>query len=479
MIGRAILWPLAVAIAVLVLAPSRQVSAATTAEIEARYHALKSDLQNLRPPAQTTTSDAEPVAGLYRPIDLRVALFRVARPEMAEEFAVLTAAQGARGMTALALTHGVVDLQTLIATVQATKPEWIGPDGFRIPIVIEPGAKLRLRPGDVLALDRAYGAFVLGFGQFDSTGGAVIGTGAPNINAPAFRPFVLMSGTGTLVAQNSYFGALGFGWRPLFGGLAVVTNSLFGQATSVMLDDVTIRDAGSVTVSGAGSARITNSTFINARRSALILQRSHAARIKNTVFFGGGSGDAIRLLDGATDTIIDAVEIYDARENAIALAPGSHGTTIRDTLIWRPRHNGVRAEASECITLRGLTILGARFNGITLSGARGTEVSAGIVEGARQAGLRIAARPGDSVTTVRDIRFAHNRIGIETAAPGSVALLNNDFRDQFPRFLAGDVQPLTPHLLADLSNRTPLVLTAGGRVDTPPKRPACLSKLEH
>jgi hypothetical protein len=53
-------------------------------------------------------------------------------------------------------------------------------------------------------------------------------------------------------------------------------------------------------------------------------------------------------------------------------------------------------------------------------------------------------------------------VGISTAAPAEIHLDANDFSQQFPRFLKGDLSGSIAALTANLTGSAPLVLQAGG-----------------
>ncbi|RVT82572.1 hypothetical protein DXV76_15115 [Rhodobacteraceae bacterium CCMM004] len=447
---------------------------------EARYLEVQAALADLVPPAAPAPrSDLARIKGFaIAETDLRVALFRVARPELAADHAMLLRAQGPRGATALAVTSGIAPVSALLAAARAEFPGWVGPQGLRVAVVVAPGATLTLRPGERLQLDRTAGAFVLNFGTLDLSGGTVAGTGEPNPAAAAFAPFVLTAGQGVLRARGVHFADLGFGDRPIFGGVAVVANSLFGQALSSFLYDSTLLRVGSVLFSGAGIVDVTGNRFVDPRQTALILESTDGARIVDNLFFGGTGGDAIQLRDRATGTRIAGAEILRPKKSGVVLEAGSHRTTLRDVAIWRPGHKGIDVDRSECLSMAGLRVLGARRAAVVLAGSRGTTLADSMLVGAQDAGLWISDLPEDAVTSVTGTRFGLNRVGIETAAPGAVALRGNDFRDQFPRFLGGDVQPLTPRLLSDLMNAAPLVLAAGGTIRPLAQAPACLGHKE-
>ncbi|WP_108483101.1 right-handed parallel beta-helix repeat-containing protein [Oceaniglobus ichthyenteri] len=443
------------------------------AEIEARYHTLIKQTRAIKAPTGKAAGavSAKTTAHLVTS-DLRVALLKLARTDETEGRKIILAAQGGRDPVALSLAAGQATLPGLLAKAQQLFPGAVGEHGLGIPLIIEQGAELLLDQGAVLSLNRAAGAFVVNFGALTINGGGIIAAG-PGNDAASFAPFVVTAGQGVMAADNGYFAGLGFGADLTFAGLSVMISGLYPTDRPSVLTGSILRDVGSAVFVGGAGVSITNNRFVDPRRTALILRATHGAQIADNIFTDGASGDAIRLAAGATGTDIRDSEIFQPRESGIALLAGSGDTVLRNVTIWRPRHNGVRAEHSACLSMRNLQILGARQEGVTLRGVQGAKLADSVLIASKRAGLLVADLPGEVTTQITGNRFAMNRTGIETAAAGHLALSGNDFQDQFPRFLAGDVQFMTPDLLRDLTGKEQIILAGGSAPGTPTPAPVC------
>lgn len=440
---------------------------AILSQVEARYQDLREQSATWvgpdRPDAGFAlgASAASAGAAAFGRVDLRLALLKLAREEEAEARDIILSAQGARGMEALSLEKGRVDLPRLLKAAARLFPGSVGPDGIGVPVIVEQGATLMLRRREVLTLNRAAGAFLVNFGRLDIRGGGIVAAGPVNAGSDAFAPFVATAGQGVMSAQDGYFAGLGFGAGPVFAGVSVVVSGFYQADTPSALTGSTLRGVGSTVFVGSAGVEIADNRFVDPPRTALILRATSDARIHRNVFLDGAAGDAIRLAARATGTDIRGNEIFNPLESGIAVLRESHGTIIEDVTIWRPRHFGVHADLSNCVAMRGLRILGARQDGVALDSARGVVLADSAVIGSDRAGLLVRDLPDDALTILSGNLFAVNRTGIETAAPGRLDLRGNDFQDQFPRFLAGDVQFMTPSLLRDLTGEARIVLTGG------------------
>ncbi len=446
---------------------------------EARYDELVEQMRGLAPLGAVDETGAVPgeprdvsVPRLVT-VDLRVALLKLARKDEAESHDVVLKAQGARGTSALSLSAGTMDLSGLLAEAGRLFPGMVGADGLGVPLIVEEGATLVLDRGEVLTLARTSGAFLANFGTLDIRGAGIVVAGSPNPDAPAFAPFVVTAGKGVMVAHDAYFADLGFGSDLISAGLSVVVSRFYQNETRSSLKGSVLRRVGSTVFAGGEQVDVLDNRFLDSRRTALILHATKDARIHRNTFVDGAAGDAIRLGPQTDGTDIESIEIFHPRESGIALLPGSFGTEIRDVTILRPRHHGVQADTSDCLEMHSIRILGPRQEGIALRASRGVVLKNSAVIASGRAGLLVADMSAEDVTYVFRNQFRMNRIGIQTAAPGQLDLRNNNFEEQFPRFLAGDVQFMSPVLMRDLTGEARIVLAGGGAPDAVSDAPVC------
>ncbi|UWQ17942.1 right-handed parallel beta-helix repeat-containing protein [Jannaschia sp. M317] len=435
---------------------------------DANYATLRAEVSALRAP-QEQADTGTPTGSVLEPVDLRIALFQVARDGEAEHQATALNAQPGGRTEALTLHSGTATLTDLQSV-----PEY-GDNGLTRPLIIGVGATLRLTEGQILRLDRAAGAFVINFGTLDITGGGIVSAGGPNLLEPAFAPFVLTGGAGSFAARDAWFEGLGIARSLSFGGLAVAGQGLYRAPSAPRIVNSVLRDVATLAFLSGTEVEVTGTTFDRSRGSAIVLRGVTGARLRDNTILDTIKGDGIRL-HRSPDSRITGTRIFRAHASGIVLESGSHGSRVSDSVIWRAGHQGVHAEASDCVTLTDLAILAPRRDGILLRAAQGARVTGSRIMDAGRAGLLIAGQAETARTQLSGNTLAFNRTGIETAAPGRLRLSGNDFTDQFPRFLSGDVQAQTPALLRDLTGAAPIVLAAGGVPDAPPPIQPCPSE---
>jgi hypothetical protein len=126
---------------------------------------------------------------------------------------------------AIFLREGPVTLRDVLAAATAQGLTGISANGPVIhlsrPLVVWQDAALIVEPGDVLELDAATGAFLLGFGNIDIRNATVQTSVGENDGDPAYRPFLLVSGQGSFYAAESEFAGLGMAGLGAFSGIAV------------------------------------------------------------------------------------------------------------------------------------------------------------------------------------------------------------------------------------------------------------------
>ncbi|CUH80074.1 right-handed parallel beta-helix repeat-containing protein [Tropicibacter naphthalenivorans] len=440
------------------------------AELAVMQQALADEVTRLDTPRQLPVrGDIRPHAVSASPqpatldvMDLRIALVRLARVVGANDQLSVLLAQPQDRVQVLAVRGGRVDLDTLLARAQALGH--LGPDGLGLPVVVEPDAQLVIG-GGTLPLDRAQGAFVVNFGQLEVIGGTIAGQGRAPARVPQFRPFVVTAGTGTMVLRGAKLRALGFGRSPAFAGVSVIEGGLYRPDAPVVIDGALFSDVQSLSLVRAHSPLVADVVFAGAAGNALELVGTTGAHVSGARFLRIG-GDAIRIEKGAQATWLRDIEIYQTGGSGIRLRQASHGTRIEDTLIWQPAKEALAADRSDCLQVSGLRAVGAGQKGVSLRRTRASALRDSAILASGSAGIMVADQPVGTVLALSGNRIAGNKVGLTTAAPAELHLAQNDFSQQFPRFLQGDVQGDTGRLIADLTGTKPLVMLAGGARDT-------------
>ncbi|WP_394156065.1 right-handed parallel beta-helix repeat-containing protein [Loktanella salsilacus] len=390
-------------------------------------------------------------------IDLRFVLIEMARTSGSNEQLSVLRAQPDGRLKALSVRKGAADLAAVISA--AEEMGFYGADGLTIPLIIQANAHLTI--AGPLLLDRANGAFVINFGRTQIIGGSITGTGGENPNISEFRPFFTTLGTGSFDIRDAVIQSLGYGSAPAFSGFAAIEAGLYRPQAQSSIQNTLLRDVMSTQFDGLRAPSISGSVFDQSGGNALELRQTQNAQIADNLFINSG-GDALRITHGATGTQISGVDIYQARLNGIRINISSHATQLDDVTIWKAGKIGLAVDRSDCIAIRRLSVLHPGQKGVSLQRTRASVLTDSRVLGSRNVGVFVADQPFGTVLTLARNRIAANRVGISTAAPAEIRMDANDFTEQFPRFLKGDLSGSTATLTADLTGSNPLILQAGG-----------------
>lgn len=398
-------------------------------------------------------------------IDLRLVMIQIAQVTGANGQLQVLRAQPEGRLKALSLRGGAMGLDTLLTRAGQLAPGAVNERKLSLPLAIQRDAELTLTDEEALWLDRAGGAFMVNFGRFETRGGVVLGTDDTNEGSAEFRPFLVTAGAGVFDAQETLFEGLGFGRNPAFAGVAVVSGGLYRAGEPSRLLSAQLRNVGSAHFGGVEAPEITDTLFADMRGTALDLRATRAARVSRNRFVDIAEGDAIELRDNATGTLIVGNQVFRAGKNGLHVLGASHGTLMRDNLVWQAGDSALSVDHADCALVYGLAALASGRRGVSLKLTRGSEMQDSIVVGSGSAGLFVGGQPSDTELRLSANRLAGNRIGLMTAGPGTLQLSGNDFSQQFPRFLKGDLQNEVTRLIGDLHGDSPMTLTAGGGAD--------------
>ncbi|UWQ22098.1 right-handed parallel beta-helix repeat-containing protein [Jannaschia sp. W003] len=414
------------------------------------------------PPAGFPPPRAAPPDAVARavPFDLRLALAMLSQGSTRADDERVRAAQGARGDVALALEGGVATLDTVREGLRATglQPE----DGpVRVPLVVMPDAVLLLRPGEMLALARAHGAFVLAFGRIEADGARIEAHGPANAAVPAFAPFVAVAGTGSLWMQRTVVTGLGFGITDKYAGLAMLGHPLRPPLAPSAILGSHLRGGGGVVLASAPGVRVEGTRFSAMRRGALRIDASPGAVVAGNLFHGTATTNAIRLRAGSAGARIEGNAVLGGARAAI-VAVDSRGVRVADNLVWRRDGGAVKLDRAPCGRVEGNVLVGSRQKGIEVRGSAGVRVDRNLVSGSRSAGIWISAQEGEAVTRLTANRLERNGTGLVGATAARVALRANDFSAQLPRLAGGDLATFSTQLARDLRGAEATTLRAAG-----------------
>ena len=397
-------------------------------------------------------------------VDLRLALVQMSFAVGSNDQITIVRAQPVAQPQVIAIRNGAVDLRQLQAWA-ATLPDptaIIDGDTLRLPLVIFQNARFDLTPGDLLRLSQTDGAFIANLGTLVVNDAEISATAQKNLRAVEFAPFVTTIGTGMAHMSNALFADLGFGDTAAFSGVAVINRGLYQPIGASFLTGSVLRNVKKVTFDSADSPAIAGNAFVGANAGALELRNSRDADITANFFLNNARGAALRVTDGSLGTTIAGNIVLGSDRTGIAVNRGSNDTIIRQNLVWKSGGGGISASRSNCIYVADNISIDNALKGIELRTSQNAEVLANQLLGNQSIGLFVADQPVGTLTQVTDNTFVANRIGLSSASAHRLTLHGNNFQNQFPRFLDGDLAAQSHQIVADLRGEHDIDLTAGG-----------------
>jgi poly(beta-D-mannuronate) C5 epimerase len=409
--------------------------------------------------AQPTTDEIQ-----IESIDLRLGLVQLALAVGGNDQLSVVRAQSDAVPKVIVVQSGAVDLETLRSWITAQPEADAMMDGniLNVPLMVSQAARLDLSRGDVIELSTANGAFIVNLGVMVIDGARISATPQPNLNVPDFAPFLATAGTGQAHLSNSVFEGLGFGDTAVFSGVSVINRGLYAPIGQSFLTDSVLRNIRVTTFEGGVAPIIASNVFVGPNSAGLSMRQTSQADIVSNVFLGGGDGPAIRVMDGSTDSVISNNLAFNTAGTALFVTQGSHNTAIVGNLLWQSAGGGISVGRSDCINLSHNITIDSQRKGIELRTSRNSQIVANQMLGNQSSGLFIGDQPVGTITTVRNNLFVGNRFGLSSASADQLSLYGNDFLNQFPRFLEGDLSSQTPKIVANLRGTDRIELTAGG-----------------
>ncbi|MFT5797421.1 MAG: poly(beta-D-mannuronate) C5 epimerase [Candidatus Azotimanducaceae bacterium] len=370
-------------------------------------------------------------------------------------------AQGPRGPIAVSVRSGTVTLADIrsYATALGFPPL---PDGtMTVPVVIWPNATFRLNPNDRMALARDAGAFILALGTLDVNGATIEVTGTPNTHTPSFVPFVTIAAGGSLLMKNATLRGLGFGQTAKFSGLSVAGNLLQQSRGKITIIDSLFDGLLTMTLAGVSGAEISGNTFINVRSNTLRLINAPHTDINNNLFTGNLRTNGIRVDVGSSETRISKNIFLSGQRVAMLVTGGSDRVRISENIVWKRDGAGVKFLQTHCGSATDNILLDNRQKGIEVRKSMGTTVNGNLIAGNGSAGIWVSAQQPDARTSLQRNVLVANGSGLSAATGAEILMRDNNFTQQLPRLLDGDIARLTPNVAADLRGVTPLRLKDG------------------
>jgi Right handed beta helix region len=379
-------------------------------------------------PKVTIPAFPEGPAGLLVSQDLQLAMTQLSIHIGANNQIRVLRAQGEQ-RDALILQSGFSTLHDIAVAAQAQ-----GIDGIRLvdgvfqltrPLVVWLGAGLQLEPGDVLQMDAASGAFLLGFGQIEMLGAKV--HSVPKLSVPeAYRPFVLITGQGTIFAKGTAFSGLGMVGAEPFNGFVISERGLFAPQFPPTLIDNRFEDVGVVGMVGVTGGVIAGNLIKAGRGGGISLAAVKDASITGNAVIGTKGGAGVKVTNGTRVQLTGNLVSGGAR-NGISVGGNSNGIEI-----------GISAQRATCVLVAGNSIASNGASGLRLNESGTSRVQGNALVLNTNSGLFVGAQTKGGRVEVSDNLLAGNRVGLTGAAIGEVVLDQNNLTSQMPRLFDGE-----------------------------------------
>ena len=357
---------------------------------------------------------------------------------------------------ALVLQSGYTSLRDLAKTAKDQ-----GIDGLQMedgivhltrPLVVWLGAGLKLEPGDQLLMDAARGAFLLGFGQIEMVDADVQATRSGS--GPAeFRPFVLITGQGTLFAQSTKFTGLGMVGADPFGGVVVAARGLFPPKFPPILIGNTFEDVGVVSLVGVNGG-VVDGNLVNAGRgNGIALTAVQGVQVTGNAVINTVGGAGVKVANGSDVLLTDNL-ISGGAHNGISIGGNSRGIRITGNAVLKNAETGIATQRATCVLVEGNSIAQNGASGLRLNESGVSRVQGNALVLNTNSGLNVGAQRKGGRVEVADNLLAGNRVGLSGAAIGEVVLDQNNLSSQMPRLFDGEFSQYLAAYLTQVQQRS-------------------------
>lgn len=392
--------------------------------------------------------------------DLQIALTQLSIAEGTNDLMRVRLAQGDR-RDAILLVSGRVTLRDLAAQAVAAGLDGIAEqDGvvhLSRPLVVWQGADLALQPGDDLQIEAEGGAFLLAFGGLTFDGATVRGSVAPGADEAAFRPFILVSGAGSLRAEASSFAGLGMAGLGPFSGIVVSSRGLFASDQPVLVAQNRFDDIGSLALIGLKDATVVDNVFQDGRGTALILSQTRDGLVAGNLVDGTAGGAGVKVTEAAEAMQITGNLVTGGAANGVQIDGASRGITLAGNAVYDNAGTGVAAKSVECLTLTGNMILRNGASGLRLTETGTTRITGNALVANGSSAIAVASQKPASGLALDSNLLALNRVGLTGLVLTAVSFDGNDMTGQLPRLFDG---AFAQHQAAFLTARDQSDLTA-------------------
>ncbi len=432
-------------------------------------------------PGSQTSQELPPMQdGELELIDLRLALVQISFAVGSNDQITVVRAQADEQPKVIAVQNGIVDFAQLRewAATQPNPDALLSGDTLRVPLVVFQQAQFNFAPDDVLRLSRADGAFIANLGAMVIDGAEIIATDEENPKTSDFVPFVTTAGTGMTQISNSLFEGLGFGDTAAFSGVSIINRGLYAPIGDSYMMQSVLRDVKKVTFDSTENTIIKGNVFAGQEAGTVELRHTQHARVIANIFADSANGSALRITDGSAGATLARNVVLNSASNGITVNHGSNNIVVSDNIVWKSVGGGISVSGSDCVYLANNIAIDNRRKGIELRTSQSSEIIANHLLGNQSSGLFVGDQPIGSHTTISDNIFVGNRIGLSSASAHRLTLQGNNFLNQFPRFLDGDLASQSHKIVADLRGDQDIDLTAGGIATFTTTPVTCTYKLD-
>ena len=426
------------------------------------------DILHLAPADPVTDNTQRPAfanapAGELISTDLQLAMTQLSIHIGSNNQIRVLRAQGDR-RDALILQSGFTNLRDLAKTAEAD-----GIDGLRLvdnvvhltrPLVVWLGAGLKLETGDQLVMDSESGAFLLGFGQIEMVG-ADVRTSQTGAAPEAYRPFVLITGQGTLFSQNTKFTGLGMVGADPFGGVVVSARGLFPPKFPPVILENTFEDIGVVGMVGVTDGVIQGNLIKAARGSGISLVSVTGVEVIENAVIDTKGGAGVKIANGE-DIKLSGNLVSGGAHNGVSIGGNSTKIEIKANAVFSNAETGIATQRATCVLVTGNSIAQNGASGLRLNESGVSRVQGNALVLNTNSGLHVGAQHKGGRVEVAENLLAGNRVGLTGVAIGEVVLDQNNLSAQMPRLFDGEFSQYLAAYLTEVQQHSNKSYRIGG-----------------
>ena len=313
---------------------------------------------------------------------------------------------------------------------------------------------------------RRDGAFIANFGRLEIFGAEISAIREADDSIGDFIPFIVSVGSGSAHLSGATLKGLGFGNTAKFAGFSVVAYPTMRPAQRTVIENTRFDDLVTVAMVGVVNAELRDNRFFDMRRNPLLLSRSQNALVSGNLFSGTSPTNAVRVWNGSDGAKLVGNIVLEGTQAGLVVGSGSDHVAVSGNLIWRRNGGGVKLHNVSCGSVQNNIILDDKQKGVEVRSSTNALVNGNTIVGNRNAGVWISGQTKASVTYVTDNLLRENGSGLASANGAGIALRGNDFSNQFPRLLDGDITQQFRVIVADLRGRAPVLLGSSGAQPT-------------